>query len=159
MRSHCELHRHRPWSGVTAVQPHQHHQAVDVLLLLLPHQDAFGGAENPSKWSPPCTPPRLHLVLYTAPSKLFSLTRRKMHGAATWYSGAMQCRPTRDASAGSMTSSEGSQQRAQRLSCQTRAKRADSGRFHIPPKHWLASTRRHWSRHYLVARRLNSRTG
>ena len=47
VRSHCELHRHRPWSGVTAVQPHQHHQAVDVLLL--PHQDAFGGAENPLK--------------------------------------------------------------------------------------------------------------
>ena len=49
---------------------------------------------TPSKWSPPCTPPRLHLVLYTASLSLHPYTKED-----AWYSGAMQCRPTRDASA------------------------------------------------------------
>ena len=35
--------------GLPSQPHHHHHQAVDVLLLLLPHQDAFGGAENPLK--------------------------------------------------------------------------------------------------------------
>ena len=47
-----------------------------------------------SKWSPPCTPPRLHLVLFTVSLSLHPYTKED-----AWYSGAMQCRPTRDASA------------------------------------------------------------
>ena len=155
MRSHCELHRHRPWSAVH----HHHHQAVDVLLLLLPHQDAFGGAENPLKvvsttmHTTEVAPCAVHCVSLSSPlheGRCIALPLGTVVAPCNAGQHAMH-------QPGSMTSSEGSQ-RAQRLSCQTRAKRAGSGRFHIPPKHWLASTRRHWSRHYLVARRQNSRT-
>ena len=113
MRSHCELHRHRPWSGVTAVQPHHHHQAVDVLLLLLPHQDAFGGAENPLKvvsttmHTTEVAPCAVHCVSLSSPlheGRCIALPLGTVVAPCNAGQHAMH-------QPGSMTSSEGSQQR------------------------------------------------